>query len=181
MAGASRRGYGEDGIYFGHRGDCRDSALHKTCAGRWRGVVSLGFDADGKRLRRKVSGQTKAEVKDKLKALHSELDAGLRTAQGYTVEKAVADWLEEGLPGRTTSVGTGYESHNLRRDFRRVTAAAGLGARWVPKELRTSFVSMMSYQGVPVEEIARLAGHASSRTTEVIYRRELRPVITTQG
>ncbi len=38
---------------------------------------------------------------------------------------------------------------------------------------------MMSYQGVPVEEIARLAGHASSRTTEVIYRRELWPVITT--
>jgi hypothetical protein len=38
---------------------------------------------------------------------------------------------------------------------------------------------MMSYRGVPVEEIARLAGHASSRTTEVIYRRELRPVITT--
>ena len=38
---------------------------------------------------------------------------------------------------------------------------------------------MMSYQGVPVEEIARLAGDASSRTTEVIYRRELRPVITT--
>ena len=49
----------------------------------------------------------------------------------------------------------------------------------MPKELRTSFVSMMSYQGVPVEEIARLAGHASSRTTEVVYRRELRPVITT--
>jgi hypothetical protein len=32
---------------------------------------------------------------------------------------------------------------------------------------------------LPVEEIARLGGHASSRTTEVIYRRELRPVITT--
>ena len=48
-----------------------------------------------------VGGQTKAEVKDQLKALHSELDAGLRTAQGYTVEKAVADWLDEGLPGRT--------------------------------------------------------------------------------
>ena len=38
---------------------------------------------------------------------------------------------------------------------------------------------MMSYRGVPVEEIARLAGHASLRTTEVVYRRELRPVITT--
>jgi hypothetical protein len=39
-------------------------------------------------------------VKDKLKALHSELDAGVRTVQGYTVEAAVADWLAEGLPGR---------------------------------------------------------------------------------
>ena len=87
-------------------------------------------------------------------------------------------WQEHGLVF-TTTVGTPFESHNLRRDFRKVTAAAGLGSRWVPKELRTSFVSMMSYQGVPVEEIARLAGHASSRTTEVVYRRVLRPVITT--
>ena len=31
----------------------------------------------------------------------------------------------------------------------------------MPKELRTSFVSMMSYQGVPVEEIARLAGQSA--------------------
>ena len=93
VAGASRRGYGEDGIYFDRRADCRDSAHHKTCAGRWRGVVLLGFDADGKRIRKKVSGTTRTEVKDKLNALHAELDAGLRTAQGYTVEKAVADWL----------------------------------------------------------------------------------------
>src|SRR5262249_60108104 len=107
MAGASRRGYGEDGIYFDHRGDCRDSALHRTCAGRWRGVVSLGFDADGKRLRRKVSGQTRTEVKDKLKALHSELDAGVRTVQGYTVDMAVAGWLDQGLPRRAAQTGAG--------------------------------------------------------------------------
>jgi len=75
MAEAKRRGYGEDGIYFDHRGDCRDDAHHKTCTGRWRGVVSLGYAADGKRIRKKVSGQTRTEVKDKLKALHSELDA----------------------------------------------------------------------------------------------------------
>ena len=37
----------------------------------------------------------------------------------------------------------------------------------------------MSDSGVPVEEIARLVGHTSTRTTEVVYRRELRPVITT--
>ena len=46
-------------------------------------------------------------------------------------------------------------------------------------ELRTSFVSLMSHSGVSIEEIARLVGHASTRTTEIVYRRELRPVITT--
>ena len=370
----ARRGYGEDGIYFDHSADCRDSIHHRGCAGRWRGVVSLGFTPDGKRIRKKVSGKTRTEVKDKLRELHGELDAGVRSTRSYTVEKAVADWLADGMPGRaqktidtnrdslrpllacigniplrdltvhdvrtalsrmtathatrtvqkahncltrairdaeardlvrrnvstlvdtprgkegrpsqsltleqaaallqaaensrlrayislclltgvrseevraltwqhvdldagtvsvwrsvrahgdtktdrsrrtlklpaatvrtlrvhkqqqakdranagslwkeqglvfTTSVGTPLESHNLRRDFRKVTRAAGIGERWVPKELRTSFVSMMSHQGVPVEEISRLAGHSSSRTTEVIYRKELRPVITT--
>ena len=61
---------------------------------------SLGYAADGKRIREKVSGQTRTEVKDKLKALHSELDAGVRTAAGYTVDMAVTDWLAEGLQGR---------------------------------------------------------------------------------
>ena len=40
-------------------------------------------------------------------------------------------------------------------------------------------MSLMSHHGVSIAEIARLAGHASTRTTEVVYRRELRPVITT--
>jgi hypothetical protein len=33
--------------------------------------------------------------------------------------------------------------------------------------------------GVPSEEIARMAGHKQTRTTEPVYRRELRPVMTT--
>ena len=40
-------------------------------------------------------------------------------------------------------------------------------------------MSVMSHRGVSIEEIARLVGHASTRTTEVVYRRKLRPVITT--
>ena len=47
------------------------------------------------------------------------------------------------------------------------------------RELRHTFVSVSSVSGVSVEEIACLAGHASSRTTETIYRHELRPVLTT--
>jgi hypothetical protein len=63
--------------------------------------------------------------------------------------------------------------------FKRVCQAAGAGDGCTPRELRTSFVSLLSHRGVAIEEIARLAGHASTRTTEVVYRRELRPVITT--
>ena len=48
-----------------------------------------------------------------------------------------------------------------------------------PRELRTTFVSLLSHRGVSIVEIARLVGHASTRTTEIVYRRELRPVITT--
>lgn len=39
-------------------------------------------------------------------------------------------------------------------------------------------MSLLSAAGTPVEEIARLAGQSSTRTTEVSYRRELRPVLT---
>jgi site-specific recombinase XerD len=76
-----------------------------------------------------------------------------------------------------TPVGTPLDAANVRRSFKKITNAAGLDANWKPLELRTSFVSLMSGSGVPVEEIARLVGHASTRTTEVVYRRELRPVI----
>lgn len=371
-AAGRRRGHGEDSIYF-------DEARS-----RYVGAVSLGFGGDGRRLRRKVSGKTKAEVRQKLKELHAALDAGLQSPAGYSVQAAVDDWLAEGLSGRsertitlyrdgvrpltdrlgrkelrkltaadvrsalaglsgelstrslqiahnclvrairhaeaadivgrnvaalvnppagregrpskaltvdqarallkaaaghpgsgckekpsrlyayvilllttglrpeearalrwdhldleagtvavwrpdrargdtktpksrrtlklariavealkdlrviqaaerlkaghlwhdeglvfTTSIGTMLDQHNIRREFRKITKAAGLGANWVPRELRHTFVSLMSEGGVPVEEIARLTGHKQTSTTEVVYRRELRPVITT--
>lgn len=57
-----------------------------------------------------------------------------------------------------------------------ICKAAGIGEKWTPRELRTSFVSLMSHRGISTEKIARLVGHSSTRTTEVIYRnpRELR-------
>ena len=41
------------------------------------------------------------EVRDKLRAMHAELDAGLQPAAGKTVQAAVDDWLEHGLSGRS--------------------------------------------------------------------------------
>ena len=366
-----RRGHGEDAIYF------------DETKNRYVGAVSLGFGPDGKRTRRKVTGRTKQEVRDKLKALHAELDRGLRTSSAYTVRKAVDDWLQGGLPGRSertrsvyrealtplteqigakplkeltagdvrtglealsdrlstrylqiakaslarairyaeahdlvgrnvatlvdppsgaigrpsrsltleqslallgaaresrlnayvvlsltvgirteearelrwdhvdldgdpgavrpvppsvavwrsvrqggdtktaksrralalpqtaiqalrehhrrqaedrlaagalwqdhglvfaSSIGTPLDAANVRREFRKIMEAAGLGAGWAPRDLRHTFVSLMSADGVPIEEIARLAGHNRTATTELVYRHELRPVITT--
>jgi integrase len=365
-----RRGHGEDAIYW------------DESKGRWYGSISLGFDSHGKRLRRKVSSKTKTEVKDKLRELHYDLDAGVQTSASYTVDQAVADWMREGRDGRspstvrrderilrpmlaiiggiplhalrthdvrralsglaasrssatvslahnclvrairhaesgdhvrrnvaalvkpppgqagrpsramtadqaaallrvaqgdeylgasvilslttgirteearalrwdhvsldgdpgagvpphmavwrsvragsdtktegsrrtlglpqsavaalreqrkrqaaarlaagelwqdhgqvfTSSTGKPLDDANVRRGFRALCKKAAIGGNWSPRELRHTFVSLMSESGIAVEEIARLAGHSSSRTTEVVYRHELRPVITT--
>jgi hypothetical protein len=98
---STRRGWGEDGIFFEHTAPCRDSDRHRHCAGRWRGVISLGFGPDGKRIRRKVSGTSKAVVQDRLKTLHGDLESGVRTRRTYTVRHAAEDWLAEGLDGRS--------------------------------------------------------------------------------
>jgi integrase len=376
VADGKRRGYGEDSIYFDHASDCRDRQHHRGCTGRWRGSVSMGFGVDGKRIRRKVSGRTRTEVKDKLQLLHNELRQGVRSSPKYTIQNAVDDWLAHGLDGRSaktistnrevlapltaligaaklrdltaadvrsalvqlatsrstraiqmarsslvrairyaeandlvsrnvaalvtppkglegrpsksltlhqaqvlisaaggsrlhayivlclmtgcrteearalrwdhvnldgdpdakppipphvavwrsvrthgdvktqksrrtlrlpaavvdalkahklmqaedrllagalwhdqglvfaSAVGTALDPSHIRRSFRKVCEDAGLGPNWTPRELRHTFVSIMSEQGVPVEEIARLVGHSTSATTEAIYRRE---------
>jgi integrase len=390
---SARRRWGEDGIFFEHTVPCRDSERHRHCQGRWRGVVSLGFGPDGKRMRRKVSGKSRAVVQDRLKKLHDDLESGVRARPNYTVRHAAEHWLNEGLVGRSaktikknqnmiepilkvigarklrelsaadvrqalskmaaeyssaavtmghlalkrairyaeandlvsrnvatlvdtpkgqegrpsksltveqavaviaaaktlpemqlhpglkdvrrpavlmyayivlsllaglrteearalcwqhvnldgvpphvavwrsvrlhgetktersrrtlalpqmavdalralwetqeeerllaterwqdtglvfaTHLGAPLDAANVRKMFKRVCRLAEVGDGWTPRELRTSFVSLMSHHGVSIEEIARLVGHSSTRTTEVVYRRELRPVIRT--
>jgi integrase len=364
-------GIGEDAIDF-------DAAKN-----RFVGAISVGFGPDGKRIRRKVTGRTKTEVREKLKAAHAELDRGLHTSATYTVQHAVDDWLEGGLQGRSertrsiyrealkpllehigtrplreltardvrralealsekmstrylqigraslvrairyaeahdlvgrnvatlidspkgqigrpsrsftlaeslalleaargsrlnaylvlslatgirteearelhwehvdldsdpgavrpvppsvavwhsvreggdtktarsrrtlalpqaavqalrehrkrqaedrlaagslwqdhglvfaSAVGTPLDAANVRREFRKITEAARLGADWAPRDLRHTFISLMSADGVPIEEIARLAGHNRTATTELVYRHEFRPIIAT--
>ncbi len=66
----------------------------------------------------------------------------------------------------------------LATAFRSITRRAGLGQNWMPRELRHSFLSIMSDNGVPLEIIADLAGHASTSVTETVHRHQLKPVIT---
>ncbi|GAB2663011.1 hypothetical protein GCM10009743_44200 [Kribbella swartbergensis] len=77
-------------------------------------------------------------------------------------------------------VGTQLDAAKVQRAFRKVAKAAGLAVEgWTPRELRHSFVSLLSSQGVPIEDVAALAGHVSTVVTEKVYRHELRPVLRT--
>jgi integrase len=372
-----RRSKGDDAIYFEHDGPCKDSTRHRRCPGRWRGEITLGRSPEGRRLRRRVSGPTKAAVQDALKNLRKEIDGGITkpAPTNYTVCRCCQDWLADGLPGRDpktvaknkfvlepvlavigsirlrdldvtdvdralaavaatrssatvamahlaltraitraqaknlvlrnvsaltgtppgtpgrpsrsmtlaqasavtaaaeaagprtcayvmlslctgvrteearalrwqhvdfgdpasvpprpasvavwrsvrargdtktsksrrtlglprlavtalralheqmtpepgelvfcTAGGEPLDAANVRRSFRAVCKTAGIGPQWTPRELRHTFVSLMSDSDVAVEEIARLVGHASSKVTETVYRHQLRPVLTT--
>ncbi len=58
-----------------------------------------------------------------------------------------------------------------------ILASGRQGSQWTPRELRHSFVSLLSDAGVPAEHIARLVGHSGTMTTETVYRKQIRPVL----
>jgi site-specific recombinase XerD len=86
-------------------------------------------------------------------------------------------WQDHGLVF-ASAVGTPMDDHNVRRMFREITEDAGLGTGWVPREMRHTFVSLLSARGVPVEAIALLAGHNQTATTELVYRHQIVPALT---
>ena len=73
------------------------------------------------------------------------------------------------------------DAAHVRRDFRRALALVpGLDPNeWTPRELRHSFVSLLSDAGAPVEEIFPLVGHSGTSVTDLVYRHRIRPVIQT--
>ena len=101
---------------------------------------------------------------------HQERQNQIRKAAG-------SRWQDHGLVF-PSQVGTPADASHVRRAFRQVVAAAGLNHQeWTPRELRHSFVSLLSDAEVPIERISRLVGHSSTVTTETIYRKQIRPVI----
>ncbi|MEO3756328.1 site-specific integrase [Streptomyces sp. B6B3] len=126
-------------------------------------------------------GETKTRKSRRTLALPARATAALRAQlrRQQQQRKAAGDgWNENGLVF-TSEVGTALDAANVRRAFRRALGKAeGIDpAEWTPRELRHSFVSLLSDHDVPVEEIARLVGHAATATTEKVYRKQIRPVI----
>ena len=123
----SRRGRGEDSVYLD--GD------------RWRGAASLGYGPDGRRIRKKVSGATKAEVLHKLRDLRSELNAGIPVPDDRRTVAAFLDqWLTASLPGQV-----GEKTLDSYADTVRLHIKPSLGRR-VPRKLTVSDVDQFQAQ-----------------------------------
>ncbi len=125
-----RLGEGEARTASPSPGPCRDPERHRHCPGRWRGEIALGYNADGSRKRKRVTGTTKTIVQDRLKELHADLDAGVESPAGCTVRKALDDWLAEGLDGRS--------AETIRRN-RSLFYSRGAGGQ---EELRPEFTTL---------------------------------------
>lgn len=100
--------------------------------------------------------------------------------QGWDRLAAGDEWEEQALVC-SLAVGKPLAAANVRRAFRQALKDVdGVdAAEWTPRELRHSFVSLLSDRGVPLEEISRLVGHSGTAVTEEVYRKQIRPVIQT--
>lgn len=92
-----RRGKGEGGIY------------QRESDGKWCATIDLGF-VGGKRRRKTVYGETRKDVVDKLKTLHSEQAAGkLIITERQTVAQFLDRWLETNIqPHRRLRTAASY-------------------------------------------------------------------------
>ncbi|HUY32879.1 MAG TPA: site-specific integrase [Pirellulales bacterium] len=78
-----RRGNGEGSIF-------------QRKNGLWSAVVTIGYNANGKRVRKEVYGKTKGEVQEKLTKLQSEkLTGTLSNAERQTVAVFLNRWLAD--------------------------------------------------------------------------------------
>jgi len=128
----------------------------------------------------RAGGDTKTKRSRRTLALPQRCVDALRQhriRQDALRQHAGSRWQDYDLvfPSR---VGTPWDASHVRREFRRVVEAAGLDPHaWTPRELRHSFVSVLSDAGVSIERISLLVGHSGTTTTETVYRKQIRPVL----
>ena len=151
---------------------------------QWVPVAEAGFDHEQVAVfvwrAERAGGDTKTPKSRRTLALPRKCVEALREQRVRQAKDRLAAgalWNDHGLVFASL-VGSPLDDHNVRRQFRVITEAAGLGKTWVPRELRHTFVSLLSAHGVPVEAIALLAGHNQTATTELVYRHQIVPALT---
>jgi len=129
----------------------------------------------------RAGGDTKTRLSRRTLALPARCVEALSEHRRLQILARTAPWEAQGGQRLVfcTSSGRPLAAGNVRRAFRTaLRGAQGVDPdAWTPRELRHSFVSLLSDSGVPLEEISRLVGHKNTTVTELVYRKQLRPVM----
>ena len=164
-----------------HRGEPDGCACAPRKAGRSGGSRRSTWTAIRRRSRclraDRAGGDTKTARSRRALKLAQVAVGALRewqVDQAAQREAAGSHWQDTGGVF-TAATGTPLGARHIRRMFQDVCERAGFGRDWAPRDLRHTFVWLLSDDGMVIEKIARLAGHASSHVTETVYRQELRP------
>ena len=107
----------------------------------------------GRVIRKKVSGRTKTEVRDKLRELHQQVDSGLRPRRRYTVGDALEDWLAHGVDGLSA---------------RTVTLYRGTIVKALDEELGAVRLTELTASDVQ-RALAAMASRLSTRTVQIAH------------
>ena len=98
----------------------------------------------------RAHGETKTERSRRTLGLPAAAVQALRAWSGSQAGERLAagdGWQDTGLVF-TSHLGAALDAGNVRKMFKRICTEAGVGDGWTPRELRTTFVSLMSHQGV---------------------------------
>jgi integrase len=136
-------------------------SLHETTSGLQLGTLKT---ETSRRTLRMPAG-----VRDALSTLGIEQAADRERLGGHYTDSGLVFADSAGRPCRP---------NHITRVFRQLCADAGLGEGWQPRELRHTFVSLLSHAGVPVESIADAAGHTNANITRSVYRHQLADQVT---
>jgi integrase len=123
-----------------------------------------------------VTSDTKTARSRRSVNLPLEMIAVLRAHRAQQTKARLAlgpGWVDSGFIF-TSSVGTPMDPRNVHREFRAICRAAGLGD-WHPHELRHSAASLMLANGVKLQVVSEVLGHASIRMTADVYGHLLDP------
>lgn len=141
------------------------------------GTISVNHGVRLDKNRAYVSDEVKTKGSRRTVTLPA---AVLAAVQAHKVSQArerlaATTWADDRLVFATRA-GTVLSPSNVRRELDRICTEAGIPAV-TPNELRHSAASLLSDAGVPLEQIADVLGHASTRMLDQTYRHRVRPSI----
>lgn len=172
---STRRSDGEGSLYLRHKPDCPKPVDRKgapTCKCPWQGVVVLGW-ADGKPIRRKVTGSSRANAAAKLRELR-EREGKRRIVKGEipTVEKWLTIWLEDIV--KETRRHSTYRSYGtyVRRYLIPLLGRHRID-KLMPEHLEAAWKSLAT-DGCPDKEDATPLSGTSIHQAHVILSRALK-------